>query len=194
MLHKLKIWIYENWFILILSLLIFLFFGKNIFISALMYFLILFQTRGSFFQSFFLSFIFLPLIYLLKNYLSLSLYLFLPLIFVVFYSLKKITYLNWLIFLISLASIFYFNFLGKISLVFYLIITCVLIIYFSLFFMNNNFLISLAYGLIFFQLLFLVEFLPWGVFTRIIFLILLVFILLRYDIIKKYNGFNSNSY
>jgi hypothetical protein len=194
MLHKLKIWIYENWFILIFSLLIFLFFGKNIFISALMYFLILFQTRGSFFQSFFLSFIFLPLIYLLKNYLSLSLYLFLPLVFIVFYSLKKITYLNWLIFLISLASIFYFNFLGKISLVFYLIITCVLIIYFSLFFVNNNFLISLAYGLIFFQLLFLVEFLPWGVFTRIIFLILLVFILLRYDIIKKYNGFNSNSY
>lgn len=189
MLKRLKIWIYENYFPLILSLTISFFFWQNLpSLSFLLGFLFSWYLWGHLGQGIFLGFIFLPLIYFFINSTNLSLNFWIPPFFLLlFFILKKFKNLE--IFLFALIAVFVF-FLSKNTL-FYLFLP-LSAFFLNLFFIKRDIFKSLVYSLIFFEIVFIFQFLPITFLKQLIFLPILV-LLLKYDIIKN-NELNTNRY
>ncbi len=184
MLKKFRILIYENWLSFIYSLIITFLIFKNIFIVFPLSFLFLWQIRGSFSQAIFYSFIFLPIVFIFKNNLP-SFFVFLVFLFILtFLFMKKKFFSDWLIFFFSLFSLFFLNQLNKIDLVPTILISVLISFIFAIFFLQKELLITFIYPIIFLEIIFLFQFLPFGFYLRTVIILIILFLILKFDIIK----------
>ncbi|GIW67484.1 MAG: hypothetical protein KatS3mg096_352 [Candidatus Parcubacteria bacterium] len=185
MLRKLRILIYENWFAFVFSILITFLFFKNIYLASFLYFLVLTYFLGSLPQSLFFSFVFLPLIFIFNQQISLPLISTLILFLLIFGSFKKTKFLPWLIVILITLFLFYFNFLEKINLPLTIFLFVLITFYFSLVFLRLDVFTALISALILLEASFLLQFLPASFFVRIFIILLFLLLLLKFDIIKK---------
>jgi hypothetical protein len=189
--------IYENWFAFVFSLLIIFLFLKNNLLLLPIYFFSLFYTRGSFFQSLFFSFLFAPLVFWVLTDLKIEpifyFFIYASLFVYIFLSLKKNHQVSFLSILIISFLIFYLNYQAKINLSATILFFIFFIFYFVLVFLRYNLVYSLVIALIFIELAFLIQFLPFSFWVRTIFLLFLLFLFLKYDIIKKLMDLSVNA-
>ncbi len=181
MLKKLRIWIYENWFRAIASLLISFLIWKNILFVFPLALLISWQFTGSPLQSLFYTFIFLIPVFVFNNYFPLA-FIFIFLLSFLFF--RKNPFSSWLILLASLFINFYFYQLEILNLTWLILIVVFTITFFVYTFLNKNIFESLIYALIFFELIFLFQFLPFSFYFRTLTFLFLLVLILKIDIIK----------
>lgn len=186
MLARLKILIYENWFNFLSSFLISFLIYKNILLVFPLSFLFTWQIVGSLSKSIFFSFIFLPTFLVFKNNFSLSLLIIILLFFLTFLFFKKKMIMVWLIFLFTIFLFFYLNYLNKINIFLLIIFSVFTLLFFSLFLLNQDFFSSLIFALITFEAMFLLTFLPFNFYFRCLVTISFLFLILKFDIIKKW--------
>ncbi len=186
MLGKLKILIYENWFSFLSSALISFLIYQNIFFVFPLALLFCWQILGNFSKSIFFSFLFLPTALAFKNNFSYPFIIVLFLFFLSFGFLKKKQFVFWLIFILIFLSLFYLNYLEKLNLFLLFVLAIINLGSFSIFFLNQDLFTTLVASLIFFEILFLSQFLPFHFYFRAIILIFVLFLITKFGIIKKW--------
>lgn len=198
MLRRLKIWIFNNWFIAFsAALLSFMFYRNNVFLFFLAL-LIFWYKLGFFFKAFYFSFIFLPSLFFLKHFdlqilyfissNSLNNILTAVLFLMIIFYLQKKEFINLLVYFCSLltALLFYhFNIFGLVGFLYFGVLISVL---FARFFLNYSLINSLILGLITFEVIFVYSFLPFNFLTRNVILLFFLLIMLKFNIILKYTS------
>jgi len=87
-------------------------------------------------------------------------------------------------FLIISFILFYLNFQERINLSATIIFFTVIIFYFSLVFLKHDLFTALTFSLVFLELSFLIQFLPFSFWFRTIILLISLLLFTKYDIIK----------
>ncbi|BCX15274.1 MAG: hypothetical protein KatS3mg097_166 [Candidatus Parcubacteria bacterium] len=198
MLRKLKIWIFNNWFIIFSAALVsFMFYRNNIFLFFIALFIFWYKL-GFFFKAFYFAFIFLPALFFLKHIDSQILYVvsksFLNniltaiLFLIIIFYLQKKEFVNLLIYFCSLLTALLLYHLNIFGLVGFLYFSVFISILFARFFLNYSLLNSLILGLIIFEGIFIYSFLPFNFLTRNAILLLFLLIMLKFNIVLRYGS------
>lgn len=186
MLKKLRILIYKNWFSVLASFLISFLSLKNIFFGILLAFFLYWQIRGSLSQTLFFSFIFVPLLIVLIKKIEISNFYLLILFGANYLALKKYLVIDWSILALVLFAFGYFNFSQELGLAAFIIFSSLVVFFYSWSILKYQFFKSLILALIAFELIFIINFLPFSFLWRIVILISLIFLILKFaDVIIK---------